>query len=207
MGAPSWINIDEVDNVLKMDDFITLKPDSILSQYAASPRINGLIDIFQQAMDASGDIDLFYNNLFNPETATGTSLDVWGRILAISRSLKSEGTQTTWGDDYYKLLLLYKALANISSCDAATLNADLTSLFGCDVFLADDLDMSIRVVFLSYLSAEQLAILTAYGLLCRGAGVLWNYYQIDADNTFGFDGSGLQPFNQGIFDVYGVQEV
>lgn len=59
--------------------------------------------------------------------------------------------------------------------------------------------MTIRVVFEFYADAIQTAILQNYGLLARGGGVGWEWYQIDPATTFGFDGSALQPFNQGIF--------
>ena len=64
--------------------------------------------------------------------------------------------------------------------------------------------MTVRVVFEFFPSAEQSAILDNYGLLTRGAGVGWEFYQIVPSETFGFDGSGLQPFNQAPFDPYGV---
>lgn len=32
-----------------------------------------------------------------------------------------------------------------------------------------------------------------------GAGVGWDLVMIDTSNVFGFDGSGLQPFNCGVF--------
>ena len=64
--------------------------------------------------------------------------------------------------------------------------------------------MVVRVVFLFYLTPYQRALLQKYGLLNLGAGVGFEFYQIDPDGTFGFDGSGLQPFGQGIFDPFGV---
>ena len=64
--------------------------------------------------------------------------------------------------------------------------------------------MKIRVIFYFYLTSYEIEIFKNYGLLNRGAGVGWEYYQIDPDHTFGFDGSGLQPFNQGVFDPYGI---
>ena len=67
-------------------------------------------------------------------------------------------------------------------------------------------EMKIRIVFTFYLSAYQRALLREYGVLNVGAGVGMEYYQIDPDQTFGFNGSGLLPFNQGIFQPYTIQE-
>jgi hypothetical protein len=50
-----------------------------------------------------------------------------------------------------------------------------------------------------------MAIFKKYGLLNLGSGVGWEFYIIDPAETFGFDGSLMQPFNQGIFAPYDVQ--
>jgi hypothetical protein len=46
--------------------------------------------------------------------------------------------------------------------------------------------------------------LREYGVLNVGAGVDYEYYQIDPAQTFGFNGSEMQPFNQGIFQPYPI---
>ena len=78
-------------------------------------------------------------------------------------------------------------------------NSLLDRLFDGTVYVLDHQNMTIRVVFEFYADAIQTAILQNYGLLARGGGVGWEWYQIDPATTFGFDGSALQPFNQGIF--------
>ncbi|OUO94814.1 DUF2612 domain-containing protein [Cloacibacillus sp. An23] len=113
-------------------------------------------------------------------------------------------------DEAYRKLIYYKAMANISEDTAEAQNRLLSLLFG-DVVTSIGLEgivpngiMKIRVIFYFYLSSYEIEIFKNYGLLNRGAGVGWEYYQIDPDRTFGFDGSGLQPFNQGTFDGYGI---
>jgi hypothetical protein len=69
---------------------------TILSQYANSPVILALIDAYNSAVDPSGNIDAFYNNIFNLETAVGYGLDVWGRILGVSRELEVDVTGTDY---------------------------------------------------------------------------------------------------------------
>lgn len=207
MGDPTWKNVFEDENLLKRGNLLSLASYAIESQYAASPAINALCAGFQSELDASADIDLIFNNLININTATGTSLDVWGRILAIPRTLTTATGQTTWDDDTYRFLLLYKALTNISAADAATQNNLLSQLFGEETFVLDNQNMTLRVVSLFFPDAMQQAILNAYGLLTRGAGVGWEFYQIIPEQTFGFNGSGLQPFNQAVFDPYGLVAV
>jgi hypothetical protein len=66
--------------------------------------------------------------------------------------------------------------------------------------------MKLRIIFLSYnVQPYSIAIFKKYGLLNLGAGVGWEFYIIDPAETFGFDGSLMQPFDQGIFAPYDVQ--
>ncbi|MCP1274822.1 DUF2612 domain-containing protein [Gluconobacter albidus] len=61
--------------------------ETILAQFANDPSINTIIEGFNQAVDPSGLIDLFYDQVFNPQTAIGWGLDVWGRIVGVGRVL------------------------------------------------------------------------------------------------------------------------
>ena len=199
MGTPTWRDMDEVGDLFSLADVGSLASDAIQSQYAASPHLTGLVAGFQRRLDASADLDLIFDNLVWLPTASGVSLDVWGRIVGIQRGLMTEEGQIVWDDSAYRFLILYKALANISASDAETLNSLLDRLFDGTVYVLDHQNMTIRVVFEFYADAIQTAILQNYGLLARGGGVGWEWYQIDPATTFGFDGSALQPFNQGIF--------
>lgn len=204
MGAPTWQDVFDDDNILESGNLLSMRTAALQSQYSASPHILALCEGFQNQLDASPQLDLIFDDIININTATGVSLDLWGRILAIPRTLNTKSTQITWPDETYRFLLLYKALANISSADAETQNRLLTELFEQNVYVLDNQNMTIRVVFEFYPSEEQAVILNNYGLLTRGAGVGWEFYQIIPEETFGFDGSGLQPFNQAPFDPYGV---
>lgn len=116
----------------------------------------------------------------------------------------------TLTDESYRKLIYYKALSNISDSTAASQNRLLSLLFDEHVDVLDLQNivprgvMKIRVVFHFYLTEYEKAILNNYGLLNRGAGVGWEWYQLPEETVFGFNGSGLQPFNQGNFDPYGV---
>lgn len=61
--------------------------ETILAQYANSPSLLTIIEGFNQAVDPGTLIDLFYDQVFNPKTATGWGLDVWGRIVGVGRVL------------------------------------------------------------------------------------------------------------------------
>ena len=218
-------------------DFSELNLETIQSQYGASPHIRGIVAAFAQSIDPNADVNLFYNKIFNLDTAQGVGLDIWGLIVGAPRYMEIE-PQNYFGFDgsflmpfglgpfyetdhlsnYYRLtdsayrrLIYYKALANISDETAESQNRLLQNLFADEVeagntlFIVPAGTMKIRAVFEFMLQPIDLAMFRAYGLLNRGAGVGWEYYQIAPEETFGFSGSGLQPFNQGIFDPYGVQ--
>lgn len=60
---------------------------TIQSQYSSSPRIKYLIRAFHQAILPDADIKLFYDKIFNLETAEGIGLDIWGRIVGVERNM------------------------------------------------------------------------------------------------------------------------
>jgi len=104
-------------------------------------------------------------------------------------------------DDAYRTLILAKALANISATTSQALNQLLRNLFPnrgrC--YVNDIGGMAMRYTFEFYLQPYEVAIVTSSGVLPHGAGVSVSVLQIDIPNTFGFAGSGLQPFGQGSF--------
>jgi uncharacterized protein DUF2612 len=132
---------------------------TILSQFANSPSILTLLASYNQSVDPRPDIDALYNLVINLQTAQGYGLDVWGRIVGVSRTVKLSAAGAFFGfndgvDDYtpfncspfyagvgssnnYELsdavflqLILLKAAVNITGCGTPTLSALLTSLFG-----------------------------------------------------------------------------
>lgn len=58
---------------------------TILSQYANSPTLLALLTAMNAEIDPSVNIDAMYTNMWNINTATGYGLDVWGRIVGVSR--------------------------------------------------------------------------------------------------------------------------
>jgi hypothetical protein len=72
---------------------------TVLSQYANSPKITGMITSFNAAIDQTENIDNLYDMIWNVLTATGYGLDVWGRIVGVTRSLTFLGTVTFLGNE------------------------------------------------------------------------------------------------------------
>jgi hypothetical protein len=70
---------------------------TVVSQYANSPTLLALIQDFDRYIDPTADIDNFYNTVWNVDTAQGFGLDIWGRIVNVSRELKVVGNLAYFG--------------------------------------------------------------------------------------------------------------
>ena len=212
-------------------DFNDLALRTIQSQYGASPHIIGIVEAAAKQIDPTGDIKTFYDKVFNPLTAEGVGLDVWGRIVGASRYLPVDnedffgfyGQQLNpmnqapfyntgdtnlfrLTDEAYRTLIFLKAAANIGTATLPSIKEILTALFDDPVLVMNIGNMKVRVVFEFFLTPYQRAIFQTYGLFNLGAGVGFEFYQIDPKQTFGFNGSDLQPFNQGVFQPYPIQQ-
>lgn len=73
--------------------------DTLLAQYANSPTITAMIDLFNQCADPSADIDAFYSTIWNIETAGTAGLDNWGKIVNVSRELQIATMPAYFGFD------------------------------------------------------------------------------------------------------------
>jgi hypothetical protein len=134
--------------------------DTLLSQFANSPAIVSLIESFNDCVDPRANIDAFYDLVWNLDTAQGFGLDVWGRIVGVSRVLQVSsgawlgfeeagdgsvetpfnqapfygGSSTTGNyaltDDAFRQLILAKAYANITNGSVPSINQILMTLFG-----------------------------------------------------------------------------
>lgn len=205
---------------------------TIISQYGNSATITQLIRNMNEYFDPSADFDTFYSFVWDVTTAVGFGLDIWGRIVNVSRELtipsdplyfgfneaspgsypfneqpfwdgSSQSTNTyLLADDAYRQLILTKALANITSVNAPSLNQLLQNLFSDRgrVYVNDLGGMSFRYVFEFDLTPVELAIVTQSGVFPRPAGVKAFVFQ-SAFPLFGFSeaGSSASPFGEGIF--------
>lgn len=206
--------------------------DTIASQYANSPIILSIIETMNDAIDPGYTIDSFYSILWNLRTATGWGLDIWGRIVGVSRdvqmtnpSAKSFGFKTdpasekftpfdnapfsgagsgfqsyTLPDTQYKELIIIKAASNILYATAPNINKYLKSIFGDQrAYYYITGHMTASYIFEFDLTAFQRLITFTLKLLPEPCGVLVSYQQSAVKEYFGFEGSGYQPFDQGVF--------
>ena len=120
---------------------------------------------------------------------------------------QSGGGTITLADDAYRELLLIKAAANISRTDLASLSSLFERLYANrgNFYIVEAGIMQLNYIFGFYLEPFELSLILRPGLLPKPAGVSYTVYQVDVANTFGFNGSGMQPFNQGVFNPFGGQ--
>lgn len=147
------IGVSPIGSISAWDEWKT-----IISQYANSPIIDGMIEAFNAAADQTENIDNLYDMIWNIDTAVGYGLDVWGRIVGISRTLQIPGSVTYIGfeeagtswtgfgqggfytgggisnnfvlsDSDFRRLILAKAAGNISGGSIPSVNSILLTLF------------------------------------------------------------------------------
>lgn len=170
---------------------------TVLSQYANSPVLLALVDYFAEWLEPTGRFDQFFQYIWDISTAKGFGLDVWGRILGVSRVLEvpegvylgfeqdaeakpfgfgilySGGRSTdsvALTDTAYRLLLMAKAALNITDGSIPATNRILLALFD-DGYVRDNLDMTITYVFSRALTALETAIIYQSGAIPKPVGV------------------------------------
>lgn len=198
----TWQDFLQVDDVREMSNVLDKTSITLQSQYAASKRIGNLGKFFQKEIDATENIELLKEEVADMESAAGVFLDWWGERVGVTRYIKVNGEYVRLDDDYYRFLLFYRARCNLSDSTCATMNRMLSQLTSERIFVVDYQDMTLQsIVIIGSISDLMATILQTYGLLNRPAGVMTNFIIIYPDEQiFGFEGSELQPFDQGVFN-------
>lgn len=70
---------------------------TIISQYANSPTMTRLVANVDEYIDPRVNMQAFFDAVWNVDTAVGFGLDIWGKIVGVSRLLKIPGNTTTLG--------------------------------------------------------------------------------------------------------------
>lgn len=176
----------------------------VLWQYANSPALRTLLqaksDFYEQNVTQFWND--WFNDVFNINTATDFGLTVWGEILDFPRQIKSNTGQIHFlTTEQYRTILKGQFLKFRMGGSAPQINEWLNVVFGNkgNVYCLDNLNMTaIPFVFETNPSDEILWLLSNVDFLPRPAGVGYEIRVVGGD-VFGFNGSGLQPFNQGTF--------
>ena len=132
---------------------------TIIRQYFTSPRMRRILENFRDNMDPGPFYEMLLDRVIDPRTAVSFGLDIWGRIVGVSRYLEVDAdefigfeeaadiTTNTWGyaiwyngqtasgsalylsDDMFRKLIFAKAWSNISDCSVYSINSCLQMLF------------------------------------------------------------------------------
>jgi Protein of unknown function (DUF2612) len=174
---------------------------TVVSQYANAPALTAILESFFDCLDQTADLDAFFDDIWNVDTAQGYGLDVWGRIVGVTRivplpgsitflAFQESGDPDGWNngiwfsgtsssssfvlsDDAYRLLIFTKALANITDGSIKALNAMLRALFPGrgNAYVTDPGGMAMTYTFAFKLSPVELSIVQNSGALPKPVGV------------------------------------
>lgn len=197
------IGISPIGTIPAMDPWST-----IMAQYANSKILTSLILNMAAYIDPTEWFDEFWSQFMNLPTAFGTGLDTLGRLVGVGRVLQlstavyfgfEEATPGPVGfnsgapffagggstmnfalaDAPYRVLILAKALANISDGSMRSINAILSTLFRGrgNAYCTNGLDMSMTLTFAFTLTPVELAIITQSGAIPIPVGVSFTVVQ------------------------------
>lgn len=189
--------------MLNIDTSIDLK-QCLLWQYNNSTTLKSLIQAKQDWYKENQEKfwNDWYTNIFNIDTANSFGLNVWGEILNFKRAIKDKkGNLHFLTDKQYRLVLKGQMIKFGMGASAYDVNKWLQLVFKDygQVYCVDKGNMeAIPFVFRADPSQEILWLLGNVDFIPRPAGVGYEIHIIPT-TTFGFNGSGLMPFNQGVF--------
>lgn len=201
--------------------------DTIFSQYANSPRILKIISDLNDAIDPQYYIDDFYEYVYRLSTAKGFALDIWAIKVGVSRSAPmSDPNSKKFGynpayepfntypfsgsgsgfssyqlpDSLLRELIIIKAATNIIYATAININKLLLMIFdGRRAYYNITGHMTSEYVFEFTLSPFERMMVYTLKMLPQPCGVGISFIERDPNKIFGFNGSELNTFNNGVF--------
>ena len=200
--------------------------DTIMSQYANSSAILGIISGLNDAIDPDYFIEDFFKFVYQLSTAKGFGLDIWANKIGVSRfaptanpEQKNFGFQPDFEpfntypfsdggafssyslpDEDLRKLIIIKAASNILYATAFNINWFLLKVFdGRKAYYSITGHMKAEYVFEFPLTAFDRMVIYSLNMLPHPCGVGISYREIDVNRVFGFNGSKLSNFNNGVF--------
>lgn len=182
--------------------------ETIISQYANSPTMLGVIYGLNELLDNEDLFDKWVDNIMDIEKCKGFALDMWGKIIGISRYVyinplnqfssstfeESIGNYQAYktykmNDDSYRQVIILKCFSNICYASFEKINEFLRLFFGNrgNAYMIKNGTMKARYVFNLSLTETERALLVSLDLLPKPCGVLIDFYEPNAKGTFGFN--------------------
>lgn len=196
---------------IKIHDVFTFDTNliqNIIWQYENAESLKSLIMAKQGWYDEN--LTKFWENIvddfLNINTANDWGLNLWGKILKVSRIYNINGVQTTLSTEFYSRLILGKLQLIRSNGTVVEINKYLNFIFSnhkTDTSLAayvkDNYDMSVYYVLNFEPTDEELALIYSRTFLPTPAGVEDKIYLLNPTTIFGFSETGFMPWNQAPF--------
>ena len=202
----------------------------MISQYANSPKFVKLVEGMRSAFNEAQTIEDWFNIVYNLKTASGFGLDVWGLILnqsrllyytdeGVEKTVYLKGSQTVGGEDYtaeqieeyYRMLLFFKAFSYITNSTVKSFNDLLRFYFPPEklVYVQEIGTMAIELNF-EFFPTTLERIIFASELFPKPAGVGLRFRFIPKGAWFGFfdenaalpEDQPFAPFNHKPFYPY-----
>jgi hypothetical protein len=182
----------------------------ILWQYDNAPNFNALIAMKQNFYDdAVSDFwERWIDDVLNIQTANEFGLTLWSFLLNLERPLytNADGELVPIPTESYRFLLNAKLYKNSHAPTFSNVNTFIRQIFfnhpDNKSYVQDNLNMSITYILDFFPTAEEEIVLQLNDFLPRPSGVkIASIIPIPPQETFGFEGSGLKPFNNGVFVV------
>ncbi len=200
-SSATFRNMITEEDIRSIADTRSLVSIALQSQYSHSEKYRQLGELFRNEIDASEELDNFFNHILNPETADGKFLDVWGERVGVSRYINVDDVETVLDDEFFRFLIFYRSMANVANATSATINSMITKLSGYRTKIFDRLDMTADIVIFGSASGAIREIVRLYGVLNSPSGVEINIRVVDPSaKVFGFKGSNHATFNIGVFN-------
>ena len=195
----------------KIHDIFTFDTNliqNILWQYERAESLKGLIKSKEEWYKTN--LDDFWGKIvddfLNIKTAKDWGLNLWGKILNVSRITNVNGVQTIISTELYRRLILGKLQLIRSNGTVPEINKYLNFIFSDHAtntsFAAtvrDNYDMSIIYVLNFEPTEEELALIYSRTFLPTPAGVLDRVFILEQKSIFGFYNTGFQPWGQAPF--------
>lgn len=146
--------------------------------------------------------DTFEKEVLDFNTCTSSALDnFWGKIYRITRTFKDENdVEFSINDKLFRDLIKIRAFCCRWNGTVAEVNEFLRNLYKDRglAYMVDSQTMVLRYEFVFPLTEIETYLFTHYDLLPRQAGVGFEIHVLTQQETFGFYGTELQPWSQGV---------
>ena len=181
---------------------------NILWQYEKAENLKGLISRKENWYNTNlNDFWLkIVDDFLNIQMATDWGLNLWGKILNVSRIYNVNGVQTTLSTELYRRLILGKISLTRSNGTVPEINKYLNFIFSNHItattnaaVVKDNFDMSVYYVLNFEPTDEELALIYSRTFFPTPAGVKDKIYLLDQTTIFGFQNTGFMPFNTAPF--------